>query len=138
MTDSASGAVEGALLWSPSDRARTESNIAAFMRWLELKGLAFASYEALWEWSVSDLEAFWQCVWEYFGIKSSTPVEKAIAHKAMPGTKWFEGATLNYAEHALRRQDEHTAVIYRAEDGRRAHLTYAELVDQVARTRAGL
>ena len=30
-------------------------------------GLTFADYEALWRWSVSDLEGFWSAVWQFFG-----------------------------------------------------------------------
>ena len=59
----------------------------------------------------------------------------------MPGAEWFPGATLNYAEHALARRDDHPALVSRSETrglDRTATLTYAELAEQVARVRAGL
>jgi acetoacetyl-CoA synthetase len=56
----------------------------------------------------------------------------------MPGCRWFEGAAINYAEHALRRTGSEVAVVWRREDGSQGSLTAYELREQVARARAGL
>ena len=56
----------------------------------------------------------------------------------LPDARWFPSATTNYAEHLLRRRDEHVALVARSEDGSRRSLTYAALAEQVARARAGL
>jgi acetoacetyl-CoA synthetase len=60
----------------------------------------------------------------------------------MPGARWFPGATLNYAEHALHPAeggaDGDTAIVALREDGRRVARTYGELRADVARARAGL
>ena len=45
--------------------------------------------------------AFWQSIWDHFGVRSATPPGPALADARMPGARWFPGATLNYAEHAL-------------------------------------
>jgi len=75
------------------------------MRWLaKERGLKFAGYAELWQWSVDDLEAFWQAIWDYFDVRSSTPYERVLADRRMPGAKWFPGARLNYAEHVLRHE----------------------------------
>src|SRR5471032_1747076 len=50
----------------------------------------------------------------------------------MPSAQWFPGATLNFAEHLLRRRDGHPAVVGVSEDGRRETLTHGELASQVA------
>ena len=63
---------------------------------------SFASYELLWRWSVSETEAFWGALWDYFDIKSSVPYERVLASGAMPGARWFPAVRLNYAEHVLR------------------------------------
>lgn len=138
MTDSTPGIEEGTLLWTPSDDIREGSNIAAYLRWLEDKGLAFSTYDALWQWSVRDLERFWQSIWDYFGVTASRPYASVLDGRTMPGTVWFRGAELNYAEHALHRQGDAIAIVYRAEDGSRSQWTYGEVCDQVARARAGL
>jgi acetoacetyl-CoA synthetase len=56
----------------------------------------------LWEWSVNELEEFWASIWEYFDVQASRPYERVLGSHEMPGTKWFEGAELNYAEHVFR------------------------------------
>ena len=83
----------------------TKSNLTAFLRWLQLRrGRRFASYEALWEWSVTDLEGFWAAIWDYFLVRPSVPYSRVLARRQMPGAQWFPGARLNYAEHALRNE----------------------------------
>src|SRR5659263_67404 len=48
--------------------------IRRYQNWLrEQRGLRFDSYHALWRWSVTDLDAYWQSVWDYFDLQSPTP-----------------------------------------------------------------
>ena len=59
-------------LWEPSEEQLQRSEMARFMRSAgERRGLAFADYEELWRWSVSELEAFWEAIWEFFGVRAS-------------------------------------------------------------------
>ena len=72
------------------------------MDWLEEhRGLKFAGYSDLWEWSVTELDAFWTTIWEYFDVGTPVP-QPALADRAMPGARWFPTARLNYAAHMLR------------------------------------
>ena len=97
-------AVEGTLLWEPSEEFKENAKITGYMRWLsEEKGLSFESYEELWEWSVTDLEGFWASIWEYCGLEASKPYGRELLESKMPGTTWFEGADHNYSQHAARR-----------------------------------
>ena len=94
---------EGTVLWQPSPERRAQSRMADYMRWLaERKRLQFDSYQALWQWSVTEVEAFWASLWEYFAISASVPYTRVLDARTMPGARWFQGARLNYAEHALR------------------------------------
>jgi acetoacetyl-CoA synthetase len=130
---------EGTLLWEPSEQQQANANLTRYMGWLKDKrGLDFTSYDALWHWSVADLEKFWASVWDFFGIKSHTPYSKVLGQRTMPGAQWFPGAKLNYAEHALPRKDDHPAIEFRNEGGDARTLTYAELNRQVASVAAGL
>jgi len=130
---------EGALLWQPSDARRAQANVTRYLRWLEeTRGLRFASYAELWRWSVTDLEAFWSSIWEFFGVHAVHPYDRVLSARQMPDARWFEGATLNYAAHALHRRDDQPAILFGAEDGRLETLTYAELFQQVAGVAAGL
>ena len=51
----------------------------------------------------------------------------------MPGAKWFEGATLNFAENLLRHRDDKIAIHFYGEDGTQSSLSYRELYDKVSR-----
>jgi acetoacetyl-CoA synthetase len=94
---------EGDLLWEPSPDQVARANITRFTRWLAgTRRLRFGSYDELWRWSVTDLDGFWQAVWDYCGIEASTPPTAVLGRRTMPGADWFPGARLNYAEHILR------------------------------------
>ncbi|HEV2502635.1 MAG TPA: acetoacetate--CoA ligase [Mesorhizobium sp.] len=94
---------EGELLWTPKRAFVERSNLHAYMQWLKTeRGLDFTEYEPLRQWSVSEIEAFWASIWDYFDVQSDTPYAQVLDSRRMPGAKWFEGSTVNYAEHLLR------------------------------------
>ncbi|PZR64660.1 MAG: acetoacetate--CoA ligase [Chloroflexi bacterium] len=130
------------VLWSPPGDAPNRSRIGAYLRWLEAeRGLRFADYNELWRWSVTDLGAFWQSIWDHFGVVSHSPPSAAIGRPEMPGTAWFPGSRLNWAEHALRlsqRGPDDVVVIAHSESRSPTTLTVAELRDAVGRARHGL
>jgi len=110
---------EGDLLWEPSKDDIASARITAYLEWLAERGKKFEDYDSLWRWSVSDLEGFWRSVWEYFGVRHSGRFSRALSSKRMPGAKWFEGTSLNYAEHMLGGKDGGPALIAVTEEGRR-------------------
>ncbi|GLY48019.1 acetoacetate--CoA ligase [Lentzea sp. NBRC 102530] len=125
------------LLWRP-DPTR-DNGMTAFRSWLADRGHSFDDYESLWEWSVADLEGFWGAIASYFDVRFHTPYERVLGSDEMPGAQWFPGATLNYAEHALRRgADDDLAVIFHREDGVASSLTFGALRSRVAAFRAAL
>ena len=129
---------EGELLWEPSQARRDGSRMAHYLRWLESeRGLRFADYASLHAFSVRELGAFWQSISDYFGVSAASTAATAVAG-VMSHVRWFEGASLNYAEHALRRRDDHPAIVFRSESGERSELSYAELARLVARARSAL
>jgi acetoacetyl-CoA synthetase len=94
---------EGQLLWTPRREFAEESNISQYMKWLKAeRGVVAHDYETLRKWSVTEIEAFWASIWDYFKVESSTPYNQVLDKREMPGAKWFEGSRLNYAEHLLR------------------------------------
>ncbi|RKT52029.1 acetoacetate--CoA ligase [Saccharothrix australiensis] len=141
MTDMQAGtaAGEAELLWRPDPDRVAGSRMAAFRTWLSAeKGLRFADYPALWEWSVTEVEAFWGAIAEFFEVPFHSAPTAVLSERVMPGAEWFPGATLNYAEQALRRDSDEAAVVFHREDGLSSRLTYAELRARVAAVRAGL
>ncbi|WP_313081263.1 acetoacetate--CoA ligase [Pulveribacter sp.] len=112
--------------------------IRRYQDWLQARhGLAFADYDALWRWSVTELDAFWQSIWDYFDIQSPTPHSAVLARNVMPGAQWFPGAQVNYARQVLRHVEPahaagQPALIARGEGGRQSALSWPELRRQVA------
>jgi acetoacetyl-CoA synthetase len=91
------------LLWTPSALRIEHSRMHHYMRWLKHeKGLSFSDYQTLWQWSVDHLEDFWESIWQYFEVHSSTPYRQVLDTHKMPGAKWFDGARLNLAEQVFR------------------------------------
>ena len=89
-------------LWRPSAERIERAAVTRYRRWLKThRGLDFPDYESLWHWSVTEIEAFWESLWQFFEIRSHSPYTRVLDRRVMPGAKWFEGATLNYAEHML-------------------------------------
>lgn len=134
---------EGALLWTPSEERAAASNLAAYQRWLtETRGLRFDSYEALRRWSVNDVGGFWESFWQWFGVKAHTPYAQALAPgpggTRVEGARWFHGATLNYAEHALARAGSGVAVVGVRESGAATEWTWDELRERTAAIAGGL
>jgi acetoacetyl-CoA synthetase len=132
----------GETLWEPSERAVRDARITAYAAWLrDGQGPDLSGYGELWRWSVTEPEAFWASVWEYFGVIGRRGDGPVVSGGPMPDVRWFGGATLNYARNALAAagtQPGKTAVIFRNEAGRSGTLSYGELAAEVARVRAGL
>jgi hypothetical protein len=94
---------EGELLWTPRAAFVEGSNLHRYMQWLKReRGRDFSDYESLRRWSVTNIESFWQTIWDYFDVQSGAPYNQVLDRRVMPGAKWFEGSTVNYAEHLLR------------------------------------
>jgi len=124
------------LLWTPSPQRIEQSRLRDYLRWLEReKGLAFADYPALWQWSVERLEDFWESIWQYFEVRSSAPYRQVLDAHKMPGAKWFDGARLNFTEQLFRFHDgaegSRPAIIAQSELRPLARLSWDELRAQV-------
>ncbi len=131
---------EGTLLWEPSNEFQEQSNMKRYMNWLkDNKQLTFETYESLWEWSVTEVEQFWESLWEFFEIKSSAPYKHVLSTHKMPAAKWFEGAKLNYTEHIFQKmRPEEIAIISKSELREIEQMTWQQLYDQVAAFQASL
>lgn len=123
-------------LWTPDEARIKRSHMHQFMQWLtDTKGLTFADYNALWQWSVDSLEDFWAAFWEYFNILHSAPYTQVLDGHHMPGAKWFEGARLNMIEQAFRfheNEPDRPAIISRSETRGLQELSWGDLKKQVA------
>lgn len=121
------------MLWQASRTDLRECNLAKYMRWLAAeKGLRFDTYHELWQWSIEDLAGFWQSQWDYFQVIHHTPYDSVLSGTQMPDYKWFDGATLNYAEHIFHHKtDQYPAILFQNERQALQEMSWAELERQV-------
>lgn len=95
-------------------------------------------YGELQAWSAAHPGEFWGAVATFFDVTFEMPPTVVLADESMPGAEWFPGATLNIAEHFLRRDDKTTAIHLVRDDGSRESITFGELRRQVGVASAGL
>lgn len=128
------------ILWQPDANRIAQSRMDTFRRAINQRhDLNIGDYPALHQWSIEQRADFWQALVDCFDIRFHTQPDAVLREGAqMPSAEWFPGATLNFAEHLLRRRDDAVAVISIAENGQREQLTWAELAEHVAGFQASL
>ncbi len=106
----------------------------------ERTGRDLGDFDALLAWSTTEIEEFWAAIWDFFEVRAHTPYETVLEERTMPGARWFTGATLNFAEHLVGRDEDadRVAIVARSQTRDPFELTFGELRERVARARAGL
>ncbi len=127
-------------LWEPPAALVENARLTEFMHWLEAeRGHRLEGYDALWQWSVDDLEGFWRAIWDFFDVQADGDPSPVLASREMPGARWFPDASLNYAEHVFAGKDDAaTAILHASELRELSELSWGELRRQVAAVAAGL
>ena len=126
-------------VWVPTPEQVAGANLTHFMQLLRSRGIEVPDSAALWSWSVTEPDRFWQAVLEYTGIVADlAPGPVLVDRDRMPGARWFPGAKLNFAENLLRACDDSPALVFRSETGERRELSRRELRGEVARVADGL
>ncbi|MDT7859264.1 MAG: acetoacetate--CoA ligase [Candidatus Calditenuis sp.] len=125
------------LLWSPTEEDVESANVTRFIEFVsEKRGIELAGYFDLYDWSISNIPAFWSDVWEFTKVITSTGFEQVVDDlRRFPGARWFVRARLNFAENLMRYSDERTAIVFRDELGERREYTYRDVHLEVARFR---
>ena len=127
-------------LWEPSAAFAQRTRLRAYMDWLAAyHGVEVDEYDALWRWSVGDVEAFWSSIAEYFDVRFDAAPGEVLSDARMPGARWFSGATLSYPEHIFRGRDDDAVAIRHASELRPLQaMTWGQLRALTARIQAGL
>lgn len=122
------------VLWQPGAETIERANITRYARWLEGRvDETPQSYQELWRWSVEEVEDFWESVWRYFDVRSSSTYTTSLEKRVMPGAKWFAGSRLNYARQIFdRREPSKAAIIAKTEESRVTSLDWGELESKTA------
>ncbi|RJP87720.1 MAG: acetoacetate--CoA ligase [Desulfobacteraceae bacterium] len=128
------------MLWQPAEERISQTNMVRFIDFVnERHQLNLSTYEELYEWSISEIADFWASMWQFADIRCSKSFDRVADDLSiMPGTLWFPGAKLNFAENLLRYRDDRIALVFKGETRPTERMTYAELYDAVARVAASL
>jgi acetoacetyl-CoA synthetase len=123
------------LLWNSPESRIKQANMTKFIEFVNNKhDTQISSYSQLYDWSIEKIPDFWPAMWDYADIKYSKSYDEVVDDiNKFPGTFWFTGARLNFAENLLRYKDDKPALIFIGEDKVKSCKTYAGLYDEVAR-----
>jgi acetoacetyl-CoA synthetase len=116
-------------LWAPSAPRVAKTAMAAFRAAASrAAGVSLDAPSALHRWSIDHAEQFWPLLCEHVGLRFVDPPSEVTSDDPMPGTRWFRGGTLNYAQHLLEgAADSATAIIVVDDDHRTREVTFGEL-----------
>ena len=122
-------------LWEPSEDWIKNAEISHFIELVNKEfGQNIKGGIDLYKWSIESIEDFWAAMWDFGGIIASKKYDKVVEDiTKFPGTKWFPGARLNFAENMLKYKDNQLAFIFQGETKVSKQMTYAELNKVVAR-----
>jgi acetoacetyl-CoA synthetase len=120
-------------LWTPTAERIASARMTAFMHDVaSTYGRRLSSYADLYDFSLTDKEAFWRLMWEFAGVRGEMG-ERVIEHPgAMPGARFFPDARLNFAENLLRRADDQPAIVFKGEGQPTTTRTFRALRADVA------
>ncbi len=127
-------------LWQPSPARKARANLSRFIQLIgQQVDPAVTDYDSLYRFSIKQPEAFWLAVWEFCGVVAETRGSRVTENwPAMPGTRFFPEARLNFAENLLARVGDDPALIFAGEDGSRRILSGRQLREQVTAMAAAL
>ncbi len=122
-------------LWEPSAEWIKNAEATRFIKFVNKEyGQNIKGGKELYNFSVEYIEDFWDAMWNFSGIIASKPYDKVVEDLSVfPGTKWFPGARLNFAENLLKFKDDQLAFVFQGETKVTKQMTYAELNKTVAR-----
>lgn len=122
-------------LWEPSEEWMKSAEASRFIELANKKyGQKIQGGKDLFRWSVEEIPDFWAAMWDFAGIVASKKYDAVVEDlNVFPGTKWFPGAKMNFAENLLKFKDDRPAFIFQGEMKVNKQMTYAELNTTVAR-----
>jgi acetoacetyl-CoA synthetase len=125
-------------IWTPSKTRINTANMTRFMTFIQDKYHVNAhTFEELYQWSIKDLENFWQSIAEFCDVHFTKQATTILSHAdQMEKAVFFGDAQLNYAENLLRRRDDADGIVFWGETKIKRKLSFKELYDQVSQMAA--
>ncbi|TDT99398.1 acetoacetyl-CoA synthetase [Azorhizobium sp. AG788] len=126
-------------LWQPGAERIAKSHVTWLIGEVNSRfGTSLSNYADLHAWSVKNLSAFWDLVWDTCGVIGQKGAQRLIDADKMPGAQFFPDAKLNFAENLLRRTGSGEALVFRGEDKLEKRLTHDDLHALVSRLQQAL
>ncbi len=120
-------------LWTPAPARIEKTNVMAFMARINADwGTSIADTDALWQFSVTEMENFWRSLVDYADLVGDWNGPVLVDKEKLPGANWFPEARFNYAENLLRRRDQADAFVFWGEDKVKRRMSFKALYDQVS------
>ena len=126
-------------LWQPGAERIAKSHVTWLIGEVNSRfGTSLSNYADLHAWSVKNLSAFWDLVWDTCGVIGEKGAQRLIDADKMPGAQFFPDAKLNFAENLLRKTGSGEALVFRGEDKLEKRLTHDDLHALVSRLQQAL
>src|ERR1700738_1248016 len=128
-------------IWRPDPAHVRATRMHRFSQFVgDRSGLHFDTYEALWQWSIKNREAFWSAIWSFCGVRGSAGNTVLVDGDRLPGARWFPEARLNFAQNLLGCAAvlDLPAVVFWGEDKICRQISHRELHAQAAMTAAAV
>jgi acetoacetyl-CoA synthetase len=121
-------------LWEPSKKWIQNAEVTHFIELVNKKfNQKVKGAKDLYKWSVENIEDFWAAMWDFADVLAFKKYEKVVEDlNVFPGTKWFPGAMMNFAENLLKFKDDQLAFIFQGENKKHKEMTYKEVSQVVA------
>jgi len=123
-------------MWSPDKELIESSNMFQYMQWVnQTYQVDLKKYQDLWEWSTTQTELFWTSILRFYNIQYSGSFDEVLSvNTQMHETKWFQGISLNYAEHVFTNESIISpAIIFKNEINELTEISWEDLKSQTAK-----
>lgn len=122
-------------IWVPTTERIQKSLMGSFVQLMHDQGkISKAEWNDLYQWSISDVGDFWESLGSFVKIKfQQSSAKPFVSGRSMREARWFEGATLNFAENILPTSDGREVLVGFSEGSARKSWTGLELWNDVAR-----
>ncbi len=120
-------------LWTPSKERIENSNISKFIDLINQKyNSQINDFDSLWAWSIENQEKFWNQIWDFCNVISSSKGERiSNGSTNFKEHRYFPDAKINFAENILRNRGSKPAIIFQGEDQIKVVISYDELYEKV-------
>lgn len=125
-------------LWIPSQHYKDNSALNRFKIYAEnAYNEQFDNYHEFHQWSINNIERFWETVVQYFDISYSGTYNKVLdwnkSSNDFIGAQWFEGIEVSYAEHIFKSyKEDYPALKFKSEYEDYQEVTWKVLQDKVS------